>query len=56
MNKNKQAFESYQKQAVEDILHRRISAETFQYARAIADKAPAHSMQHRIELIAKEAR
>jgi hypothetical protein len=56
MKKNQQAFEGYQKQAVETILRKPISVEAFQQARARADKIPANSMQQRIELIAREVR
>lgn len=50
------AFEGYQKQAVEDILHRSISASEFILARSKADKLSANSMQQRIQLIASSVR
>lgn len=56
MAKNQRAFEGYQKQAVEDILHRRISTEAFQKARQQAERNPAVTMQRRIELIAQAVR
>jgi len=56
MNKNQKAFEGYQKQAVEDILRRRISMDVFAEARLRADKLSAGTMQKRIELIAAQAR
>lgn len=50
------AFEGYQKQAVEDILGYKLLTSTFRKARNGAEKKPASTMQHRIELIASEAR
>jgi hypothetical protein len=51
--RNALAFEGYQKQAVEDILHHSITWLDFRNARERADKIPVASMQARIEQIAR---
>lgn len=45
--------ELYQKQAVEDYLHRPVSLSDFRTAKAIANQFPANNMQERFKLIAR---
>lgn len=49
--KRNETFELYLKQAVEDLVGRKISLHEFKKARAKAEKLPAVSMQERIERI-----
>ena len=45
--------ELYQKQCIEDYLHRPISLSDFRSAKAIANQFPANNMQERVKLIAR---
>ncbi len=56
MNKNQKAFEGYQKQAVEDVLRYKISAEEYRRACTKAGTLSASNMQQRIEQIAHSVR
>jgi len=49
--KRNETFELYLKQAVEDLIGRKISLHEFKKVRAKAEKLPAVSMQERIERI-----